>query len=189
MYKYYSLERPISLGTYPKRKDNPILAFENFENNFRCKKELVTDNDKVFEAWGYLIFPNPLTSKEISDYEIGDAGCIPRTIKISALPFQLRQNLLDEINGFYKKAMSSFRMTEEGFNDMYGSFTLDDFQKMMPNIANKYHFINDKNKSPLEKLMDGNIKFESILDNMEAKKDEASDLDYRSDAEESEIER
>ena len=80
-------------------------------------------------------------------------------------------------------------MTEEGFNDMYGSFTLDDFQKMMPNIANKYHFINDKNKSPLEKLMDGNIKFESILDNMEAKKDEASDLDYRSDAEESEIER
>ena len=37
--------------------------------------------------------------------------------------------------------------------------------------------------------MDGNFKFESILDNMEAKKDEASDLDYRSDAEESEIER
>lgn len=189
MYKYYSLERPVSLGTYPKRKDNPILAFENFENNFRCKKELVTDNDKVFKAWGYIIFPNPLTQKEISAYELGDAGCIPRKTKVNELPLQLRQNLLDEINKFYQKAKSSFRMTEEGFNDMYGSFSLEDFHKMMPAIANKYHFINEKDKSPLEKLMDGNFKFESILDNMEIKKDDKDDYDHRDEAEESEIER
>ena len=38
MYKYYSLERPVSIGTYPKNKDNKMIAFENFENNSQCIK-------------------------------------------------------------------------------------------------------------------------------------------------------
>lgn len=175
MYKYYSLERPVSLGTYPKSKDNPMMAFENFEDNFRCIKMSVVDKDKTFKAWGYMIFPHPLTDKEIHDYELGDAGAIPRDTKVITLPMQLKENLLYEINGFYKKAGQNFRMTMEGFEDMYGTFNLEDFQKMMPNIANKYHFINEKDKSPLEKLVDGNFKYESMLDTMEAKKDDVEE--------------
>lgn len=177
MYKYYSLERPISLGTYPRNRDNPMIAFENFEDNLRCTKVMVTDNDKVFNAWGYMIFKNPLTKKDIVDYELGDAGAIPRNTKINTLPLALRDEILNEINKFYDKAGSNFRMTKEGFDDMYGSFSLEDFHKMMPGIANKYHFINDKDKSALEKLMDGNTRYESILDTMEAKETD----DYEND--------
>lgn len=51
MYKYYSLERPVSIGTYPVLKDNRLLSFDNFEKGNQCVKETIVDNDKVFKAW------------------------------------------------------------------------------------------------------------------------------------------
>lgn len=43
MYKYYSLERPVSIGTYPNDKNNKMIAFENFENDNQCIKKTVTN--------------------------------------------------------------------------------------------------------------------------------------------------
>lgn len=172
MYKYYSLERPVSIGTYPVLKDNRLLSFDNFEEGNLCVKKTIVDNDKVFKAWGYLLFEKPLSSKQIDDYELGDAGAVNRLTKINTLPLDFQETLRNDINEFYKVTVENsdrkpFKMTREGFLDMYGSFTLEDFHKMMPRIANKYHFIDEKDKSALEKLMDGNTRYESILDTME----------------------
>lgn len=180
MYKYYSLERPVSIGTYPKNPKNKLLAFENFEKDNQCVKQLVRDNDMCFNAWGYLLFEKPLTDKEIKDYELGDAGEVNRFTKVTDLPRNLQDEIMGEINNsctsFKKGTNKIFRMNREAFLDIYGSFSLDDFQKMMPKLSKKYSLISEKDKSPLEKLMDGNLKYESILDTLEAKQD--TDCDY-----------
>ena len=64
-YKYYLTQRPPSLGTFPKPKDNKIIDIVEFEDkkfihNIYCK------------AWGYVEYGKPLTDKEISDYELID---------------------------------------------------------------------------------------------------------------------
>ena len=30
-YKYYSTQRPVDIGTFPKEKDNPPIRIENYE--------------------------------------------------------------------------------------------------------------------------------------------------------------
>lgn len=67
MYKYYSLLRPISIGTFPQQTDdNRVIDIINFD-----VRELVENN--TIEAWGYLIYKNPLTEKQISDYELKES--------------------------------------------------------------------------------------------------------------------
>jgi len=59
-YYYLSTQRPISIGTFPKVRGEPI-DFVNF------------DKRKLFfgkMAWGYLIYDYALTSKEMNDYEL-----------------------------------------------------------------------------------------------------------------------
>jgi hypothetical protein len=63
VYRYYSTERPISLGTYPKAKDNVPVNIENF--NIR---EYVPEIG--YEAYGYLEYEHKLTDKQIFDYEL-----------------------------------------------------------------------------------------------------------------------
>ena len=52
-------------------------------------------------------------------------------------------------------------MNRENFLSFYGSFKLEDLHRM-PRIANKYILISDKDKSPIEKLFDDNIRIENI---------------------------
>ncbi|PRR85537.1 hypothetical protein [Clostridium luticellarii] len=63
MYRYYSTERPISLGTFPKTKDNVPVDIENFET-----KKYVDEIKR--EAYGYLEYEHKLTDKQIFDYEL-----------------------------------------------------------------------------------------------------------------------
>ena len=60
MYKYYSINRPVSIGTYPK---NGFQGFENY--NFR--KWIGEINH---DAWGELYYDRVLTEKEENDYEL-----------------------------------------------------------------------------------------------------------------------
>ena len=84
-----------------KNADQEIEAFENFENNSQCIKKEICDSNNIFMAWGYLLFEKPLTDKEISDYELGDAGLVKKETKISELPLDLQEDLRTEINQFY----------------------------------------------------------------------------------------
>lgn len=61
VYRYYSVHRPVSLGTYPKAKQRPI-KIKNFDNRKKV--------DNGLQAWGYLEYMHPLTDEEASDYEL-----------------------------------------------------------------------------------------------------------------------
>lgn len=61
-YKYYSTQRPVDIGTFPKTENGP-LRHVNFD-----RRELVEQNQ--FKAWGYLVYDAPLTEKQIDDYEL-----------------------------------------------------------------------------------------------------------------------
>ena len=59
-YRYYSTQRPVSMGTYPTAN---VVAFENFDN-----REFI--EDEGIRAWGYLIYSDELTQKQMDDYEL-----------------------------------------------------------------------------------------------------------------------
>lgn len=61
-YKYYSTQRPVDIGTFPKT-ENGTLYLVNFD-----KRESVEQGR--FLAWGYLVYDAPLTEKQIADYEL-----------------------------------------------------------------------------------------------------------------------
>lgn len=61
-YKYYSTQRPVDIGTFPKTENGP-LRFVNFDS-----REAVEQGR--FMAWGYLVYDDPLTEKQIADYEL-----------------------------------------------------------------------------------------------------------------------
>lgn len=140
MYKYYSLERPVSIGTFPKSCN--LIAFKNFESSDTLVKKEVIDGDKTYNAWGYLLTENPLSHKEAYDYELADAGKVVAETKINDLPDDLQENIRYQINRYYKKVSSGFQMVKAAFDDIYGKFTLDDFCKMMPDIADMFAFKN-----------------------------------------------
>lgn len=66
MYRYYSTERPVSLGTFPKAKDNVPMNIKNFET-----KIYVPEINR--EAYGYLEYKHELTNKQIDAYELRSA--------------------------------------------------------------------------------------------------------------------
>jgi len=61
--KYYLTQRPHSLGTFPDSKNNKAMGLHGYDN-----KEYVEDIG--CDAWGYVTYKEPLTDKEISDYEL-----------------------------------------------------------------------------------------------------------------------
>lgn len=61
-YRYWSTQRPVDLGTYPKA-GGAFIGFENFE-----RRQAVEDGS--FMAWGWLDYSRPLTEKELADYEL-----------------------------------------------------------------------------------------------------------------------
>ena len=62
-YKYYSTQRPIDIGTFPKPPGNGPTTLENYD------KRLPVEGG-AFLAWGELIYAKPLTEREAADYEL-----------------------------------------------------------------------------------------------------------------------
>ena len=83
VYKYYSTQRPVDIGTFPKTENGPA-EIVNFD-----KRESV-ENGR-FQAWGYLLYSAPLTKKQTDDYELRAASGNPDQLRIS--PEQLEQQL------------------------------------------------------------------------------------------------
>ncbi len=59
MYKYYSLNRPISIGSAPKG----FIDFINYDARERIK-------DTNYEAFGEVYYEERLSAKEVHDYEL-----------------------------------------------------------------------------------------------------------------------
>ena len=45
LYRYYSTQRPVDIGTYPKDPDNPLTGFLNYD-------ERTSVEHGAFRAWG-----------------------------------------------------------------------------------------------------------------------------------------
>jgi len=78
-YKYYSTQRPVDIGTFPKTENGPVQIV-NFD-----KREWV--ENATFRAWGYLAYNASLTEKQIDNYELCAAPDNPDHVKLS--PYQL----------------------------------------------------------------------------------------------------
>ena len=48
LYRYYSTQRPVDIGTYPKDPDNPLTGFLNYD-------ERTSVEHGAFRAWGGVI--------------------------------------------------------------------------------------------------------------------------------------
>ena len=66
-FRYYSTQRPVDIGTFPKPKDNKVVEIVNFD------KRIPVENEP-FQAWGYVEYQAPLTGKEAEDYELRPAS-------------------------------------------------------------------------------------------------------------------
>lgn len=65
-YKYYSTLRPVDIGTFPETRENPLLRLNNYD-------ERIPVEGGAFRAWGELFYAQPLTERQISDYELRPA--------------------------------------------------------------------------------------------------------------------
>lgn len=80
-YLYYSTQRPVDLGTFPKPKGNEPDKIINFD-------ERIPVEGRACLAWGYLTYSKPLTEQEIANYELRPAARNP-------LPWQLSDENLE----------------------------------------------------------------------------------------------
>lgn len=62
-YKYYSTQRPVGIGTFPRTKANLPVGILNYGERRPVE-------DGAFLAWGELLYLHPLTEKEQQDYEL-----------------------------------------------------------------------------------------------------------------------
>ena len=62
-YRYYSTQRPVDIGTFPKPGDNKPVEIHNYDSRIPVE-------DGSMLAWGYLEYAKPLTEKEARDYEL-----------------------------------------------------------------------------------------------------------------------
>lgn len=63
MKRYYSILRPVGIGTFPKPQGNKVITIENFD-----KREYVPEIGR--EAWGYIEYEHPLANKDLYDYDL-----------------------------------------------------------------------------------------------------------------------
>ena len=69
LYKYYSTQRPVDIGTFPKPPRNAPDEIVNYDRRIPVE-------GGAFLAWGHLTYTRPLTEKEASDYELRPAPVI-----------------------------------------------------------------------------------------------------------------
>ena len=63
LYKYYSTQRPVDIGTFPKPPHNAPDEIVNYDQR-------VPVEGGAFLAWGHLTYTKPLTEKQAADYEL-----------------------------------------------------------------------------------------------------------------------
>lgn len=64
-YKYYSIMRPIGIGTTPRDK-NPVRIYNYPEG----RTEIIAEDGRKLMAWGEIEYAEPLTQDEMRRYEL-----------------------------------------------------------------------------------------------------------------------
>ena len=74
LYKYYSTQRPVDIGTFPKPPRNAPDEIVNYDQR-------VPVENGSFLAWGHLTYTRPLTKRQASDYELRPAPNNPDRLR------------------------------------------------------------------------------------------------------------
>ena len=69
LYKYYSTQRPVDIGTFPKPPDNAPDEIVNYDQR-------VPVEGGAFLAWGHLTYTKPLPEMPAAAYELRPAPVI-----------------------------------------------------------------------------------------------------------------
>lgn len=123
MTTYYSTQRPIGPGTYPKPQDNKVIEIKNFD-----KKEKINEN---ISAYGYIKYEKPLMPAAAKTYELTLALALDETEKTIEENKETEQPNLaaktDEeiINAAIKKIQEQ----QDGWNDILKNFLLEQIPK------------------------------------------------------------
>lgn len=79
LYKYYSTQRPVDIGTFPKPKGNAPDEIVNYDQRIPVE-------GGAFLAWGHLTYTKPLAEQEAADYELRPAPDNPRLPEVKTRP-------------------------------------------------------------------------------------------------------
>ena len=61
--RYYSTQRPVMPGSFPKPAGTTVREIENFDARTFCE-------DIGREAWGYVEYDAPLSDEDAKEYEL-----------------------------------------------------------------------------------------------------------------------
>lgn len=125
MTTYYSTQRPIGPGTYPKPQDNNIIEIKNFNKKEKIEKENIN-------AYGYIEYEKPLMPAAARAYELTLALADETEKKIeenkkAEQPITNLNTMTDEeiINAAIKKIQEQ----QDGWSDVLKNFLLTELPK------------------------------------------------------------
>lgn len=121
MTTYYSTQRPIGPGTYPKPQDNKVIEIKNFDKKEKIEKEDIN-------AYGYIKYEKPLMPAAAKTYELTLALALEKTIeenKETEQPNLAAKTDEEIINAAIKKIQEQ----QDGWNDILKNFLLEQIPK------------------------------------------------------------
>ena len=83
-YRYYSTQRPVDIGTYPKPPGNSPIEIFNYDGR------IPVEGGNML-AWGELIYGKPLTEKQMCDYELKPSSHNPDRAERPSITGQLKE--------------------------------------------------------------------------------------------------
>ena len=86
LYKYYSTQRPVDIGTFPKPAGNEPDEIENYDKR-------VPVEGGAFLAWGHLTYTKPLTEKQAADYELRPAPEVSGLLRDGGRPRPIAEQM------------------------------------------------------------------------------------------------
>lgn len=126
MTTYYSTQRPIGLGTYPKPQENKVIEIKNFDKKEKIEKENIS-------AYGYIKYEKPLMPAAAKAYELTLALAqdeTKETIEVNKKTEQPITNLTamtdEEIT---EAAIKKIQEQQDGWNDVLKNFLLTELPK------------------------------------------------------------
>lgn len=124
MTKYYSTQRPIGPGTYPKPQNNKVIEIKNFDKKEKIEKEDIN-------AYGYIKYEKPLMPAAAKAYELSLALAQDETKetieenKETEEPNLAAKTDEEIINAAIKKIQEQ----QDGWSDVLKNFLLTELPK------------------------------------------------------------
>lgn len=124
MTKYYSTQRPIEPGTYPKPQNNKVIEIKNFDKKEKIEKEDIN-------AYGYIKYEKPLMPAAAKAYELSLALAQDETKetieenKETEEPNLAAKTDEEIINAAIKKIQEQ----QDGWSDVLKNFLLTELPK------------------------------------------------------------